>query len=149
MTVMERFETKVKQTDGCWEWTASKTHDGYGKFGLAGRMQGAHRIAYELYVGTIPEGLCVLHRCDNPGCCRPDHLFLGTKTDNARDCINKGRGADRSGGKHGMAKLTEAQVLSIRAKHNEGARNIDIAEEYGVSQNHISNVVLRRRWAHI
>jgi len=89
-----RFWSKVTKGAGCWEWTASTDHKGYGKLaegGRQGRTLSAHRVSYELNVGPIPDGLLVLHRCDNPPCVRPDHLFVGTHTDNAQDMAKKGR----------------------------------------------------------
>jgi HNH endonuclease len=75
----------------CWEWTASKFRDGYGQIKVNRKNKKAHRIAYELFKGPIPENMLVCHTCDNPGCVRPEHLFLGTALDNSHDMINKGR----------------------------------------------------------
>ena len=114
-TILERFESKFAKSDGCWRWIAYKNNDGYGKFMIDGRSQSAHRVAYQLYVGGIPPGMCVCHRCDNPCCVNPAHLFLGTISDNMRDCDNKGRRIGKGGGvsgeKHWNAKLTEAQII--------------------------------------
>ena len=92
-TVEERFWSKVEIIPGheCWEWTGGKNRGGYGTFYLAGRTLGSHRVSYELNIGPIQEGLSVLHRCDNPGCIRPEHLFAGNQTDNISDMIAKGR----------------------------------------------------------
>lgn len=92
--IADRFWSKVDTDGDCWEWQAAKNPKGYGFFGLGRRGDGhalAHRVAYELTTGSIPDGLCVLHKCDNPGCVRPDHLWLGTRADNNRDMIGKGR----------------------------------------------------------
>ena len=148
-TVQERFEAKVIRTDGCWEWTAGKFSTGYGAFKLSGRLQKAHRIAYELYVGKIPDGLCVCHRCDNPGCVRPDHLFLGTHADNARDKIDKGRGNQPLGERNGQAKLTEAQVVAIRSRYAAGERQCDLAKECVVGHASIWRIVRRVTWASV
>lgn len=91
-----RFWAKVHKHpgDGCWVWTASVIRSGYGRFGLQGagaRTVGAHRFSFELANGPIPDGMCICHRCDNPKCVRPSHLFLGSFSDNTRDAINKGR----------------------------------------------------------
>lgn len=152
-TIQERFEDKFTKSKGCWEWGASKVRGGYGQFNIAGRTQGAHRVAYQLYVGEIPAGMCVCHHCDNPGCVNPAHLFLGTIADNMHDCENKGRGIGKgsgvSGEKHWKAKLTEAQIIKIRTMYSEGARGVDLAKEFGVSRATISNIVCGRRWANL
>ena len=150
-TLQERFEAKFAKSDGCWEWGAGKVLDGYGHFSIAGMAQKAHRVAYQLYVGEIPEGMCVCHHCDNPGCVNPSHLFLGTNADNIRDRENKVRGVRpmNAGEKHGHSKLTEAQVIEIRAKHSSGARVVDLAKEFGVVHQTISKIVHRRAWTRI
>ena len=90
--VSERFWAKVQKTPACWVWTASTSRNGYGKFRLPeGPLTSAHRISWEWAYGPVPEGMCVLHRCDNPPCVRPEHLFLGTIADNNHDCVTKGR----------------------------------------------------------
>ena len=93
-TLAEKFNAKIKRGDGCWLWQASVTADGYGRMGIGGpgnKRMLAHRVAWQLYVGKIPDGMLVLHKCDNPPCCNPKHLFLGTDADNARDMSRKGR----------------------------------------------------------
>lgn len=88
----DRFWAKVRESDGCWEWTAHRKPNGYGCFGIDRRTtEYAHRMAYQLSVGPIPAGFEICHHCDNPGCVRPDHLFLGTRTDNMRDAKDKNR----------------------------------------------------------
>src|SRR4029077_19707477 len=95
MMLDDRFWTKVRRgNDGeCWEWTAYKSPKGYGRFQVGGIVgpRFAHRLSYEAHIGRIPEGLFVLHRCDNPACVNPDHLWLGSKADNNRDMTDKGR----------------------------------------------------------
>lgn len=91
-TLSDRFWAKVRKSDGCWPWIKSRQPYGYGRFNYQGKQVQAHRVAWILTNGPIPDDLCVLHSCDNPPCCNPDHLFLGTKGDNNRDCIRKGRG---------------------------------------------------------
>lgn len=147
----ERFWAKVDcfGPDDCWPWTAGKRL-GYGRLYVAGRKETAHRLAYALAVGPIPEGLCVLHRCDNPGCCNPAHLFLGTQADNVADMEAKGRAVHRSarpGEGHHAARLNAAQAIVIRAATGMSQRAL--AREYGVCQQTISDIVRRRRWAHL
>src|SRR5258708_9493686 len=108
-----RFSEKVSVSDGCWEWTGYKASNGYGRFMLRGDAVRAHRACYEIYVGPIPEGMHVLHRCDNRGCVNPSHLFLGTHTDNMRDMEAKGRSRHPRGDNHLSSKLTESQVRAI------------------------------------
>lgn len=86
-----RFWKHVAKTEGCWEWTGSTSKKGYGKLNIGGVTKAAHRFSYEIANGPIPEKLFVLHRCDNPPCVRPDHLFTGTNEDNVKDMMKKGR----------------------------------------------------------
>lgn len=90
--VAERFWSYVQRGDECWTWIGARDANGYGRLSLPGRGTiGAHRVSWELHRGEIPDGLCVLHRCDNPPCVWPEHLFLGTHADNVADRIAKGR----------------------------------------------------------
>lgn len=88
----ERFEANFEKADGCWEWTGTRVEFGYGQIIRDGRRLRAHRVAYEIAYGPIPDGLVVRHKCDNPPCVRPDHLELGTRADNNQDRENRGRG---------------------------------------------------------
>lgn len=144
MTPKSRFEQKVQVTPGCWKWTGSKNKYGYGRFWLAGAIVGAHRVSYELYVGQIPEGMCVCHRCDNPECVNPDHLFVGTHQENMRDMAAKGRNFTPAlkGQANGMAKLTNEQIAAIR---QDGRKVTAIARAYGVAHQHVSKIKLGQR----
>src|SRR5262245_56068801 len=118
LTVEERFWRKVERGDAsvCWPWKAARS-SGYGVLRVAGRNIRANRLAWELTHGPVPPGLWVLHRCDNPPCCNPAHLFLGSNEDNVRDMQSKGRARPplpRRGATHPMAKLTLDQVAEIR-----------------------------------
>jgi len=130
---------KVNETSGCWEVQGYVDKDGYTQ--VSGK--GAHRLAYELFVGSIPPGICVCHKCDNPRCCNPDHLFLGTQKDNIADMMRKGRKADRHGEKNTQNKLTEQQVLEIY--HATGGQH-RIADRYGIDQSTVSNIKTGKLW---
>jgi hypothetical protein len=141
-TQLERFWEKVeKKENGCWEWTAYKMRLGYGMFTFDKIFQLAHRIAWKITNGPIPEGLDVLHRCDNPPCCNPDHLFLGTHKDNMQDCVSKGRI---------YRKLDVEDILQIRKRYAvEKITQRQLGEEYGVCQVHIGDIIRRKKWRHI
>jgi hypothetical protein len=155
-TIVERFWPKVaKNEDGCWEWTAYCRPGGYGRLNIGRQSQSrdAHRISWELHFGPIPAGMSVLHRCDNPPCVRPDHLFLGTQTDNLADMTAKGRrrwGISHHGGPKGEAnhnaKLTRDQVLAIRERRENGAGVRQLAREYGVDHHSIRLILAREMW---
>lgn len=143
---LTKFMDKVvKQPDGCWEWQSYK-RSGYGRLRLNGKAVSAHRISYDSFVGPIPDGLLVCHTCDNRKCVNPEHLFLGTHADNGADMAQKGRAADKSGLNNGRAKLTEADVLAIRADTRSGPK---IAKEYGLSRQSVQNIRHKITWSHI
>jgi len=151
---VERFEAKTRRDGDCLIWTGTRHHKGYGKFrtGSKGtrRMSFAHRVAYELAHGEVPKGLCVLHRCDNPPCVNPRHLFTGTHADNMRDCIAKGRRAVTAGEANGMSKLSAADIPQIRTMYAQGGvTQARIAADFGVSQMTISRVILGKNWGSI
>lgn len=135
----------------CWIWTASIDGHGYGNLRIGRRVQYAHRVAWWLHYGRWPEPCC-LHKCDVRNCVRVEHLFEGTKRDNSRDMVAKGR--CRNGELHGednaLSKLTHAQVLAIRQRYAAGGvRQRELAAEFGVSVSNISIVVRRKGWAHL
>ena len=154
MTLAERFWSKVEKGDPleCWEWTAFTLDDrgGYGQFrvgGASGAMIGAHRVAWELVNGEIPDGMCILHSCDNPPCVNPGHLFLGTKTDNAEDRDQKGR--TQKGDDHAMAKITSDDVIEIREGFARGEKQEHLASRFGVSRSNVSLILARKTWKHV
>jgi len=146
-TLEERFWSKVIKgaDDGCWIWTAH-THRGYGRISLGvGKVLEAHRVAYELLKGPIPEGMHVLHHCDNPICVNPNHLFLGTNADNLHDAAVKYRVGHLNC--CGNAKLTYAQVREIRRRYNQGHVTYQrLAEEYGVTHSQIGYIIKGQCW---
>lgn len=150
--IVDRFMLKVKKTDSCWLWTANKNKIGYGYFWMkvANRQLLAHRVSYELFVGSIPCGLLVCHKCDNPSCVNPNHLFIGTHLDNMNDMFNKNRQStckSRAGIQNGRARLSEDDVIQIRIIKN--LKNIEIAAKFGVSPVTIEQIKNRRLWKHI
>lgn len=151
-SLQERIGKKIKSAaNGCWEWTASVTNGGYGRIRLAGgggRTILAHRASWELRHGPIPSGMQVCHRCDNRKCVNPEHLFLGTAKENARDRDAKRRGADQRGEANGARRLTNVIVRTIRAARKGGASYREITVETGVPRSTINNV-LHHTWKHI
>lgn len=140
----ERFAFYVQKGDGCWEWRGPKTSLGYGKLCFNYKYLGAHRVSWELHRGPIGAGLFLCHKCDNPGCVNPDHLFLGTQMDNMRDKIAKGR--DLYGEKNTEAKLKECQVREIL----RDTRSLkEIAADYDVSGTMIGFIKNGRKWKHV
>lgn len=164
-----RFWSKVEKNDGCWIWLGARDSAGYGVFQIDRRARKAHRVAYELTYGTIPTGLFVCHTCDNPQCVRPDHLWLGTNTENSHDRDRKGRNNPPRGNAHHFHKhpelipwrggdyqrgernthaiLTEQQVIEIRQRYRPRVVTAQLlAAEYGVSKRAIYHVVHHTTW---
>lgn len=149
ITFEEAFWKHVSkgQPSECWEWQAKRLH-GYGHMRYRDKDYIAHRVSYELHKGTIPAKMVVCHRCDNPSCVNPDHLFLGTHADNVADKIAKGR--QPHGSAVGSSKLTEEQVILIRIEYNcARITPQELADKYNVSRRTISDVLRRRTWKHI
>lgn len=153
-TPQQRFlEFVGERRVGCWEWTGKRDRRGepfkpYGSFWLDGKTVHAHRAAWLLFRGPIPEGLHVLHRCDNPPCVNWEEcLFLGTPKDNTADMIAKGRAHEPiRGERHPWCRLTEVQVRAIY--HDDRVQHV-IARDFGVTQTAVSQIKLRKRWAHV
>jgi len=129
----------------CWTWTGAKMSAGYGTIGN-GKTAYAHRLSWEFAYGAIPRGLFVLHRCDNPPCVRPSHLFLGTQSDNMADCAQKGRAA--GGERNGRARLTTREVTAIRKACKKGRRGTQrlIAKQYAISEATVSEIVHNKHY---
>jgi hypothetical protein len=144
-----RFWSKVDKSGDCWVWTAGRFLNKkgvytYGMFTIRTRAKYAHRIAWELVHGPIPRGLRVLHSCDNPPCVRPDHLRLGTDADNRRDAMERHRLRRREA--NHKTKLTEAKVVAIKRRWNEGEIARVLAADHGVTVAAIFRIVSGRNW---
>ena len=152
LSPLTRFWSYVDKPDNpnaCWMWTGCKTSYGYGVLSVNGKHTRAHRFAYELLVGPIPEGMFVCHHCDNPACVNPVHLFLGTPQDNTRDMIAKkrdGHGVTRAAEDHPMAKLTWAQVEEIRRLRAAGHSLQQLSDMFDVTMANISYIALFQTW---
>lgn len=177
----ERFWAKVakpEHPDACWPWIGNMGTDGYGKFWIDGTSKHASRVAWELANGPVADGMHVCHRCDNPRCVRPSHLWLGTASDNSRDMMEKGRGAigirhgsrthpervargerhgsvtkpesRRRGSAHPAAQLTEDDVRAIRRDYRPRyVTKAVLADRYGVSERAIKHIVSGKTWRHV
>lgn len=163
--VEERFWEKVnregKSEDDCWEWNAclnninTKNDVGYGSFKdpNKGKNVFAHRYSYELHKGPIPEGLLVMHQCNNPPCVNPKHLKVGTQYENIKYAASLGRmpggPGQPAGEKHAMAKLTVDDIREIRRLNNIGITGRDIAKKFDISPPTVCNIVKKKSWKHI
>lgn len=149
---LRNFWKKIKITDGCWNWIAGKTKKGYGHFGVDEKLILAHRVSWMIHFGEIPHdgsyhGICVLHKCDNPPCVNPSHLFLGTNADNNHDKAAKGRCNAPTGEAQGLSKLTADKVRQIRKYYAIGDTTLHkLAAMFGVHYSTISDVVRGKTW---
>lgn len=151
--IFTHFMPDQPPKQGCWVWTgAINPATGYGRMWHGDRSRSVHRFAYERFKGPIPDGLFVCHRCDNPPCCHPDHLFLGTPADNTRDMMSKDRHVRGIvyGESCGTHKLSERDVLDIRRRYAErSSTQVELSAEYGISKNHTCAIIKRHAWQHL
>ena len=157
-TAEERFWRQVEKTDTCWLWRGCLDNKGYGRIGIGYKPFRTHRYSWILHFGKIPvgpgyHGTCVLHKCDNPPCVRPDHLFLGTAADNAADRNKKGRTSHDTGSpgeSSGKSKLCSKQVLEIRALYSSGVHTYkELGTMFGISKRQVGTIVNFQNWKHI
>lgn len=138
------FKGWTVTTSGCWEWNGKRDLDGYGTVTRSRRPYRAHRLAYEQWVGSIPDGHVICHRCDNPPCINPDHLFTGTPRDNSHDASGKDRLARDEW--HGQCKLSSREVIQLREMYSTGRHTQrGLARSYGISQAQVNNILLNKQ----
>ncbi len=138
----------IEHPNNCWEWIGAKARANYGNFYWNKKNIPAHRFSYLAFNGEIPDGLFVLHRCDNSICVNPYHLFIGTQKENILDASRKGR--LMRGERHSQSKLAEKDIVEIRKKYKSGLGDTTtLAVEFGVSSSQIHNIVTGKKWAHI
>lgn len=156
--VLDRFWSKVHKTEGCWLWTAATNGSGYGKFCLRKPWtMDAHRVAYQIVYGPVGQAVVICHRCDVPSCVRPDHLFVGTHAINVQDMVTKGRHArgaalnrpSQVGQSNYMARLTDDDVRTIRARYEGGDKPTVIAKEFGIKYGTVWAITHGHRWRHV
>jgi hypothetical protein len=136
------IDRRFIDSNGCWNWLGAKLRGGYGNIHIDDKSCQVHRVSYMKWVGQIPEGMLVCHKCDNPACYNPEHLFLGTYKDNARDKCNKNRQA--KGSDIYQYKLDEDKVRKIRCMASDGISRRKIAKEFGVGSTIITYIVNRK-----
>ena len=144
--------SNYKIVKDCWIWKGSTNKQGYGRLKFKRKIYGPHRLSYELYIGKIKKGLCVCHKCDNPSCINPEHLFLGTLSDNMKDAYKKGRMVIpyTPGEKHTSSILTDKKVIEIlKMKKEQKITDKKLGEKFGVNRRTINNIIHNKTWKHI
>lgn len=151
LSIIDRFtqKTKLNEETGCVEWIGCKIPKGYGQFVSEGISYRAHRFSYQYYIGEIPNNLFVLHKCDNPSCVNPSHLFLGTNDDNMQDMVNKKRSVHRYGEQNPSAKITEELAIEVKRMIDLNKKQKDIANTLNISSHIVSNIKRGVSWSYL
>lgn len=145
--LLDKFWKKVlkRSPKDCWEWIGAKNSNGYGHMTINKKTKSSHRLSWEIEHGTIPEGLCVLHKCDNRKCVNPNHLFLGTNADNTKDMFSKNRQNSRKGEYNPQCKLLDSEIIEIRRRAILGECKKTIAGDFNISHFYIYDLLNRNR----
>jgi hypothetical protein len=151
---LKKLELKIKENvtkdkNGCLVWNGYKDKNGYGKTTIASRSVAVHRIVYAINYDDFDQSLLICHKCDNPACCKPSHLFMGTHKDNERDKIKKGRRNNLNGSKHPFSKINEKMVNEIRSRYKSGAKLTELSDEFNLTQGHVHKIVKGISWKHL
>jgi len=133
----------------CWIWKGARNTKGYGQFWKDIKPELSHRVAYELWVKSIADGECVRHKCDDPSCCNPDHLEIGTQQDNMDDKVSRNRQARPKGELNGRAKLTEDDVRKIRMLLATGISGMELSKQFKISPTQISSIKKNQNWSNV
>lgn len=150
-TLEDRLSDMLQETEsGCWEFVGCRNIKGYGKINIGGMGRLAHRVCWELHFGPIPIGMHVLHECDNPPCCNPNHLKLGNDQDNCDDKFNRKRNYNAKGMEHGNALLNEDNVRQIkRFLHSKQYTQVELANMFNVTRQAIWAIAHGKAWTHV
>ena len=144
------FWINAEKVGNCWDWKRSRKTSGYGNYYRDGKVWSAHHFAYTIAKGPIPKDSWILHRCDNPPCVRPQHLYAGNAKDNAQDRKNRNRSASTVGSNNGRAKVNAEKVVMIIEKYLTGKyTQKELAIENGITPSAVHSIVKRRNWKHI
>ena len=139
--IENRVLPRIDMAGDCWEWTGARSSAGYGQSTFQQKRYTVTRALWEYHNGPIPDGLVICHKCDNPPCCRMDHLFIGTTSDNARDMVAKGRHFALYGEESTNCKLSDADVREIRRRRSEGESTASLAREFDIHPGYVTNLV--------
>lgn len=150
ISIEQRLKNYVETKNGCWNFLGNKDKDGYGVFGYGrGTQLRAHRASFQFHKKTSIDGFLVCHSCDNPSCINPNHLFLGNAKDNTQDMIKKGRRANLIGSNHPLSKLSDIDVICIKQQRLLGKNLKDIANQFGITFQTVSEICKGKTWKHL